>query len=91
MYYIHFIYLGLEFNWSRSKSNKKKYINSSRIKLVPQLVPQLAHVASCDWWRGDGRRHCSTNHNTPYGRIVVQVVTPALFIHPFIFFEGENK
>lgn len=87
MYYIHFIYLGLEFNWSRSKSNKKKYINSSRIK----LVPQLAHVASCDWWMGDGWRHRSTNHNTPYGRIVVQVVTPALFIHPFIFFEGENK
>ena len=45
------------------------------------LVPRLAHVASSGWWRGDGGsmwRHPSTNHNSPHGRVVPQVVTPEL-------------
>ena len=25
-----------------------------RVVLVPQLCAQLAHVASCGWWRGGG-------------------------------------
>ena len=28
--------------------------NKLRIKVVSQLMPQLAHVASCGWWRDDG-------------------------------------
>ena len=40
-----------------------------------QLVPQLAHVASCGWCRGDDGsmwRHLSTNHKSPHGRVVTQ-------------------
>ena len=46
------------------------------------LVPQLTHVASCGWWRGDGRSmwgHPSTNYNSPHERVVAQVVPPKLF------------
>ena len=49
--------------------------------LVPHKVtqhwPQLAHVASCGWWKGvHGPMwgHPSTNHNMSHGRIVANVV-----------------
>ena len=52
--------------------------------MVPQFVPQLVHVVSCEWWRSDDKsmwRHPSTTHNSPRERVVVQVVqqvvTPA--------------
>ena len=55
-------------------------------QLVVQLVPQLAHVASCGWWTGDGESmwgHSSTNYNSPHGRVMAYVVAPALlFVFP---------
>ena len=41
------------------------------------LVPQLTHMASCGWWKGDSESmwgHPSTNHNLPHERVVTQVV-----------------
>ena len=42
-------------------------------QFVAQLVPQLAHVASCEWWKGVftwTHHHPSTTHNSPRGRVV---------------------
>ena len=47
------------------------------------LVPQLIHVVSCGWWRGDGGfmwGYPSTNHNSPHGRVVAQVVVLELLL-----------
>jgi len=51
--------------------------SAQRKSLVPQfvaqLVPQLSHVASCSWWKGDGGSmwgHPFTNHNSPHGQVV---------------------
>ena len=48
---------------------------------MPHPITQLAHVASCGWWRGDGDggggsiwEHSFTNHNLPHGRVVDKVV-----------------
>ena len=44
---------------------------------VTQLVPQLAHVTSCEWKRGDGESmwgYLSITHNFPRGQVVARVV-----------------
>ena len=57
-------------------------------------MPQLVHMVSCSWWRGDGRsmwRHPSTNYNSPHGRVVVtQVVAVDLFSLKREVFGGSN-
>ena len=50
-------------------------------------MPQLTHVASCDWWKGDGGSmwgHSSTNHNSPHGRVVTFIVP--LYVALDLFF-----
>jgi len=40
---------------------------------VAQLVPQLAHVVSCGWWRGVPTwtyHHPFINHNSLHGWVV---------------------
>ena len=39
------------------------------LHLWSQHWSQLAHVASCDWWRGDGGNTPFTNHNSPHSKL----------------------
>jgi len=40
---------------------------------ITQLCPQLAHVASCGWWKGDGGSMCHAP-NSPHGQVVDKIV-----------------
>ena len=57
-------------------------------------MSQLVHVASCNWWRGDGRSmwgHPSTNHNSPHERVVALELLPDIWVTWAIKLEVKVK
>ena len=59
-----------------------------------QLVPQLAHVASCGWWRGDGgsmRGHLSTNHNSSLWHKLCLLLWHQTFSYLIHFLKEKNE